>query len=63
MTNDAAVEDRRCRRCNAEVAGERHESEDGVTLIWRCTCGWASARTESGEVSRARPRERGQDDE
>jgi hypothetical protein len=39
------------------VPVERHQSEDGVTWIWRCECGWASARTESGVVSRARARE------
>jgi hypothetical protein len=46
-----------CRRCGSEVPPERHQSEDGVTWIWRCACGWASARTESGVVSRARARE------
>ncbi|MCC6875712.1 MAG: hypothetical protein IT378_15505 [Sandaracinaceae bacterium] len=50
-------EPRPCRSCGTVVPAERHQADDGLTWIWRCTCGWASARTESGVLSRAKARE------
>ncbi len=43
-----------CRGCGAEVTAVEHPSDEGRTWIWRCDCGWASARTESGVVARNR---------
>ena len=51
---------RPCPRCERSVVAERLDGDDGVTWLWRCTCGWAGARTggdalgrpESGVVSR-----------
>ena len=45
---------RACRRCGSDVPAERYQAEHLVTWIWRCPCGWASARTESGVVDRRR---------
>jgi hypothetical protein len=53
----APGEPRPCPRCGAEVPCERHDSEHSVTWIWRCACGWGSARADSGVVSRNRARE------
>ncbi len=53
----APGEPRPCPRCGARVACERHDSDHAVTWIWRCPCGWASARADSGVVSRTRARE------
>ena len=43
---------RQCPRCKALVGGTLLEGDDGVTWLWRCGCGWAGARTESGVVDR-----------
>jgi hypothetical protein len=48
---------RACRRCGATVEPQEHASETGLVTMWRCACGWASARTESGVVSRRYARE------
>jgi hypothetical protein len=48
---------RTCPRCKAAVQGTLLEGDDGVTWLWRCSCGWAGARTESGVVSRAQVRQ------
>jgi len=34
------------------VAPEQLRAEHGVTWLWRCTCGWSGAVTESGVVAR-----------
>ena len=52
MTDE--VEEPACARCGASLRVERHRSEDGVTSVWRCACGWSRARTESGSLSRTR---------
>lgn len=52
MTDE--VDEPACPRCGAALRAERHRSEDGVTSLWRCACGWSRARTESGSLSRAR---------
>ncbi len=41
-----------CPRCADPVASERLEGHDGVTWVWRCRCGWASARTGGDEDAR-----------
>lgn len=41
-----------CRSCGAEVTAVEHAADNGRTWIWRCGCGWACARTESGVVER-----------
>jgi hypothetical protein len=42
---------RECPRCAASVLGERVDDDEGVTVVWRCRCGWAGART-AGDVGR-----------
>ena len=46
---------RPCPRCEQITAAERLENDDGITWLWRCTCGWAAARTGGDPVSSARP--------
>jgi hypothetical protein len=36
-----------CPRCERELSGREHHGEGGLTVIWQCVCGWASARTVS----------------
>ena len=41
-----------CPRCVEAVVAERLDGDDGVTWVWRCRCGWASARTGGDEGAR-----------
>ena len=52
MTEKDSALARQCPRCKALVEGTLLPGDDGVTWLWRCACGWAGARTESGVVSR-----------
>ena len=45
-------ESRTCPRCAEGLAVERLEGDDGVTLLWRCACGWAGVRTGIDEGAR-----------
>jgi hypothetical protein len=36
---------RSCPRCERELIGRERSGRGGLTLIWQCLCGWASART------------------
>jgi hypothetical protein len=38
-------EKRACLRCGRELASREHYGEGGLTVTWKCICGWASART------------------
>jgi hypothetical protein len=50
-------ETRLCARCGRELHGREHFGEGGLTVIWKCLCGWASARTVPSEYGpRAEPR-------
>jgi hypothetical protein len=40
---------RQCSRCERELSGREHYGQGGITVIWQCPCGWASARTVSSE--------------
>jgi len=57
LGGDREEQPRSCRSCGALVPVERHQIEERITWIWRCSCGWANARTESGVVSRKKARE------
>ena len=56
---------RTCPHCATTVYPERRTEQDapesalgaGATIwLWRCVCGWANVRSESGVVSRRRTR-------
>jgi hypothetical protein len=36
---------RSCPSCERELSGREHFGEGGLTVIWKCVCGWGSART------------------
>jgi hypothetical protein len=36
---------RTCPGCERELCGREHFGEGGLTVIWKCVCGWGSART------------------
>ncbi|MFT3924725.1 MAG: hypothetical protein QM778_19475 [Myxococcales bacterium] len=36
---------RSCPSCERELSGREHFGEGGLSVIWKCVCGWASART------------------
>lgn len=42
---------RGCPRCGVSLSGERVDDDEGVTIVWRCGCGWAGART-AGDAGR-----------
>jgi len=44
---------RNCPRCERELSGREHYGQGGLTMIWQCVCGWASARTVSSDEARA----------
>lgn len=48
---DARDEARRCPRCDCSLAVRERRGGDGLTLIWKCVCGWAAVRTVSRELA------------